>query len=382
MTFRFANLTDQERKQRLRLRRIETESTREVSRELRRLLEDAGTGSEGDGIFVLGETRAGKTTAVRMFTDEVFHQLRGENPSGEWLRPEVPATDLRPIIHRTAYGIEQAIAVLAVNSEPTFKSFMHDTAMALGVSLRANANYGDASRSVQSAILAQKVKMIIFDEVQHIMRARMQNFRASDVFKLLLNSRVQLVFIGLPEAVHLKQVNEQLEGRQRDSLMVGPLRCHLEDFPELDAHGRPKGGRRSETTEYQKILAAIDKSAGEASFLPFDAPSNLADPEMAMRLHQAGGGYLGNIMKLIQNAGSRAIDDGSKNITRGHFAEVYRRRKQCNDEDNYFLMSWKQFENRFGEILDESGDEEPQGKSTAFRARITRHVKDVVSGRR
>ena len=44
--------------------------------------------------------------------------------------------------------------------------------------------------------------------------------------------------------------------------------------------------------------------------LPFDEPSNLSHPDMALRIHQATGGYVGEIMKLIHKACELAIEDG------------------------------------------------------------------------
>ena len=95
-------------------------------------------------------------------------------------------------------------------------------------------------RHEAAAIEAQKVKMIIFDDVQHILDAGMSAYSAADVFKLFLKSRVAVVCIGLLYAHLLTAVNPQLNRLVQQKIVMPPLRCSIGDFPEVDHRGRPK----------------------------------------------------------------------------------------------------------------------------------------------
>jgi hypothetical protein len=113
---------------------------------LQALPRTAGKGLEGDAAFIVGLTGAGKTTAVRMFTDAKYDELRALDPTGGWERPLVPCTDLRPIVQETAAGLRRPIVVVPVNPRPRFNSLLQDTALALQVDLGKSFDFGDAMR--------------------------------------------------------------------------------------------------------------------------------------------------------------------------------------------------------------------------------------------
>jgi hypothetical protein len=351
---------------------------------LARIYRSANIGLEGDGAFIIGETGAGKTTAARIFTDTKFDELRALDPTGEWERPEVAGTDLRPIVHTTSTGKQRQIVVVSVNPRPRFNALLQDTALAMQVGLPKSFDFGDAMREITFAIKQQKVKMIIFDDVQHIIDGGMDEFGAADVFKFFLKSRVSVVCIRLPYAEGLGKVNKQLGRLVQQLYTVKPLRCSLGDFPELDEKGRIKGGETIEKTTFREFMEAIDRRAGPSSVLPFDEPSNLSYPDMALRIHQATGGYVGEIVKLIQKASELAIEDGSSRLTMQDFAQAHENRTSCSDEANWFKMPWPKFADRFG-----SRPAKADAATTEGEKKIEKHIKkrdrrvaDVMAGRK
>jgi hypothetical protein len=384
--FRFSDMPEEQRLKHVSRQRLETDDVRIAHKGLQLLWRLAKTGDEGDGAFIFGESGAGKTTAVRMFTDDKFEELRASDPGGKWTRTEMPATDLRPIIQEVAGKPDyRPIAVMSVNPVPRYNSFMHDAAYALGVGLERGATFAEASQQVLNALKQQKVRMFIFDDVQHIVEAHMDDYKAADVFKTLLKSRVQVVCIGLPKSRLLSNVNPQLKRLVRVRRMLSPLRCSLSDFPPLDARGNPTRDRGVAKTQFTKLMAAIDRTDGEHSILPFDEVSNLSHPRMALRVHQATGGYVGEIMKLVRQAAALAIIDGRSKIAMVDFEQAYQDKEGCDDDANWFGMKWPDFVEKFGSIPkaakkaaeEEAEDARRVKKNLAKR----RRNEDAIAGR-
>lgn len=366
-------------------RKLETPDVKAIQERLARIYRAANIGLEGDCAFIVGDTGAGKTTAARMFTDTKYDELRALDPTGEWERPEVAATDLRPIVHTTATGKTRPIVVVAVNPRPRFNSLLQDTALAMQVDLTKNFDFGEAMREVMIAIKIQKVKMIIFDDVQHIIDAGMDAFGAADVFKLFLKSRVSAVCIGLPYAAALGRVNKQLGRLVQQRYTMKPLPCSLGDFPELDAKGRIARDETMEATTFREFMEAIDRQAGPSSVLPFDELSDLSRPDMALRIHQATGGYVGEIMKLLHKACERAIEDGSSRVTMQDFKKAHEDRTGCSDAANWFRMPWPKFADRFGSRqpdVDAAATTEAEETIRRYIKKSERRVADALSGRK
>ncbi|MCP2216225.1 TniB family NTP-binding protein [Bradyrhizobium elkanii] len=379
---KFAKWTEEERLRHLNFRTIRTEDTKRIHAALDHLYRTAGTAPEGDGCFVLGETGAGKTTAVRMFTDQKYGELRTADPSGVWSRPVVAGTDLSPVVQRTANGgVHRPIAVVLVNPRPKFLSFLVDTAVALQVDLPKSVKFAQACEEVSRALEAQKVKMIIFDEAQHIIDGHMDAYSAADVFKVFAKSRVQVVCIGLPHAEALGRVNSQLDRLIQDRCVLRPMQCSIGDFPEINSAGRVVGREVRSKTPYRKFLEGIDRRDGINSVLPFDEESNLAAPDMALRIHQAGQGYVGKIMKLIQKAAALAIFDGSSRITKRHFEEAYRKQTGCPDSENWFRLEPLEMKELFGTLRLKGKLEEDRRREKEIKKHQWRVV-DALAGRK
>ncbi|MEY9524056.1 energy-coupling factor transporter ATP-binding protein EcfA2 [Bradyrhizobium japonicum] len=406
MPAKFADWSREDRVSHMAFRFIKTPCTKAIDKALGELFWPAGLDTEGEGCFVIGQTGAGKTTAVRMFTDRVYEELRTADPSGSWYRPKVFGTDLSPIVHKTPNGLRRPVAVVWVDPRPRFNAFMAHTALALGIDLGGRFNFGQACIEVAAALQEQQVKMILFDDVQHIVEAEMDTEGAGDVLKVLAKGGIQVVCIGLPRAVDLEQ-NAQFERLVADTQVVVPFHCSIGDFPQTDEDGKVIGTERQRLTPFRKFMASVDHRDGNRSFLPFDKPSHLSMPDMALRIHQAGEGHAGKIMKLIKRAARGAITDGSEWITKKHFEDAYRKSSRCSDEANWFRLSFDDVQERFGSVRVKMTREEviasareddlvesrpvqpkptkakgkPRNKSP-LSDRAARDVEDAIAGRR
>lgn len=382
---KFAQWSEQERLRHLNFRMIRTADTKTVETALDHLYRTAGTAPEGDGGFILGETGAGKTTAVRMFTDKKYQELRSKDPSGTWYRPAVAGTDLAPIVHKTENGVERPIAVVWVNARPKYLSFLVDTAAALQIDLPKNVKIAGACAEVANALEQQQVKMMIFDEVQHIIDGNMDAYGAAEIFKLFAKTRVQVVCVGLPHAEALGRVNSQLERLVQQNHMMMPMQCTVGDFPETNSRGNVVGREVRSKTPFRKFMESIDHRDGINSVLPFDQPSNLSLPDMALRIHQAGQGYVGKMMKLIQQASALAIFDGTDRITMKHFEDAYRNRTKCPDSENWFKMATDEMKELFGKARPKGKAQEEKDREAQIRKhekRARRRMDDAFAGRK
>jgi len=135
-------------------------------------------------------------------------------------------------------------------------------------------------------------------------------------------------------------------------------------------------------------MEAIDARDGANSVLPFDEASNLSYPDMALRIHQASGGYIGEIMNLIHQASTLAILDGSTRVTMEDFAQAHENRTSCSDEANWFKMGMKTFTERFGTVQPQLQKEDAKKGAKAekevekYLKRSGRRVADAFAGRK
>ena len=141
----------------------------------------------------------------------------------------------------------------------------------------------------------QGITMIVFDEVQHI-ATRAMAYEAADVLKVMIKAGLQVVCVGLEGALRLGTINEQLGELTANNYMLKPFSCSLADFPYLGEDGALLKREDAPRSAYRKFLAAME--AKDHPILPFDEPSNLSDPQMALRLHRATNGYVGRIHAL------------------------------------------------------------------------------------
>lgn len=169
---------------------------------------------------------------------------------------------------------------------------------------------GEKTARVRRKLQEQKVRIILFDEFQHLVEGRTDNFgfKAGDWLKSILNEAdgsvpvpieqrtgyfVHAVFFGRPSITTLFAQNGQFCRRNRGV-------AHLKAFDWID---------EAERAKFQMTLRGIDQA------LPFPEWSGLADDAFALDIHRATDGVIGRIMPLLQGAGMEALVAGSPRIS-------------------------------------------------------------------
>jgi hypothetical protein len=200
------------------------------------------------------------------------------------------------------------------------RALLFDLLLALGVRANRSSNFGELMSLVRHHLSAQAVKLIIFDEVHHIVDGHGPStaYEAADLFKMLLiQSRVQIVCLGLPHSVDILAANGQLARRCRARYEIRPFFCEVDD-PESD---------------FMQFCAALDAT------VPFDEPSGLDRPDTALRLHIAGEGYIGRITHVVQTACELAIDQGLSRLGHEVLGEAFRNIESVDDDENPFFVA-------------------------------------------
>lgn len=135
------------------------------------------------------------------------------------------------------------------------------------------------------------VEVIIFDEFQHF--AERDSFKlnraVSDWTKNFMGETSKpIILFGTPKA------SEILDGEENDQLRRRfPFRITLKPFGWTT---------KAEKSDFRKFLQMVDEK------LPFSESSNLADPQMAARVHYATRGLMFEIMRLIRAAAVLALE--------------------------------------------------------------------------
>ena len=138
------------------------------------------------------------------------------------------------------------------------------------------------------------VSLVFLDEFQHFIdrdSAKVLKTVSDWLKDLILDTKVPMILIGLPEAETVLQLNSQLSRRFAN-------RHNLSPFSWADDSG----------IEFRTFLHAVE------SQLPLMEPSNLSESEMALRFYYASDGIIGYLMKLIRYGTHLALKQGQEKL--------------------------------------------------------------------
>ncbi|HDZ72491.1 MAG TPA: hypothetical protein ENH55_06865 [Aurantimonas coralicida] len=281
-----------------------------------------GTRPEGTCSFLLGETRSGKTTACDEFMYGVAHEIGGkivadgrdddDGENGGAVTSVVVARDT---------FLERPVIKVQVDAMPTYKALFDDVVTAvLGMKPPRSMTAAQLKATLSLQMKTQKTRLLVFDDVQHIAEHRGAEgvYKAADVFKALMKTAgVQIVLVGLPHALEIRQANRQLSEMTVQAHTVRPY-----DMPS----------DRDDDNEMIKLLVHLQAE------LPFDASSDISSYAVAMRIHAHTDGYIGRIAHLIIDAVEFAIDENVGMVDRSVLAGLLRDFRGIPDSHNPFLL--------------------------------------------
>jgi len=224
-------------------------------------------------LLVWGDTNCGKTAIIDRFCQEYPLRQNGEEEA-----------DVVPVLY---------IQAPPIPDERRFYSLILDK---LRVPHKTNERADRMMCQILKMFPKLGVRMLIVDEIHHILAGNLQRQRAFlNVIKYLGNEAViPIVGVGTISALNALQTDAQLANR-------------------FEPRNLP---RWRLDTRYRQLLASFEY------VLPLAEESNLTEKEMATKLLDMSGGTIGELSKLIRRAAIETIRQGREKISLSLLEEV------------------------------------------------------------
>ena len=279
---------------------IRTDRHREVAGAVDRLVDTVTlTGREAGGLFVIGDTGAGKTETVR----RVLSELDG-------LEPEATATTTtKPVLE------------VEVPSPATLGQLGRAILDGLGYEVHRRLTENETWQVVRSQLETRQVRLLYLDEGQHLTNSADPNEvqKVSNTLKNLMQARswqVAVIMTGMPD----------LDGFLRNDRQL-LRRVEVIHFERLRM---PDDKAKLSTI----VTALVCKKAGMS--LGFE----LTDDFLGRFCH-ATDGHFGTLIQLVQDVIHHVLtaDSSARTIDYQHFVTTYRRFAGASDDENVFTVS-------------------------------------------
>jgi Bacterial TniB protein len=262
-------LPDEERIRALQIDRwIDYPRATEALQRLRRLLQTPQR--ERMPCLVLhGPSNIGKTLIVRKF-------LR-ENPPGF---DQQRGVEQRPVIS------------MQMPPTPDQRRFYRALLSVVGAPQGPNSTLACLEQVARDVLLRMEPRMLIVDEVHHLLAGSPREQRASlNLLKYLANElKISVVAVGTSDAPVAFQSDPQIYSR----------------FVPFEL------SRWSESEDFRRLLRAFEAA------LPLRRRSELTQRGVVQFLIAASGGLLGEVSRILTDAAEAAIGDGSERIEQPH----------------------------------------------------------------
>src|SRR5258706_7403606 len=220
-----------------------------------------------------GDSNIGKTLIVA--------KLRREHPS---TFDEIKGVERRQII------------AMQMPATPDQHRFYAALLFELGAPHSASASLSTLERLARDLLRRIAPRMLIVDEVHHLLAGGHREQRASlNLLKYLANDlKLSVVVVGTADVLLALQTDAQMRSR----------------FTPFEIP------RWRESDEFRRLLSAFER------VLPLRRASNLAQRAVVEFLLAASGGLTGEVSWLLNEAAELAIDDASERITMKHLEHV------------------------------------------------------------
>ncbi len=260
------SLPDDKRIQALQVDRwIDYPRGAEALSRLRRLL-DTPRRERMPCLVLHGPSNIGKTLIVRKFQREHPPDFDGKR-----------GVERRPVI------------AMQMPPTPDQRRFYRSLLAVIGAPQGPNTTLASLEQVARDILLRMEPRMLIVDEVHHLLAGSHREQRASlNLLKYLANElKISIVAVGTSEAPVAFQSDAQIYSR------FAPF-----EIP-----------RWTESEEFRSLLSAFEAA------LPLRRSSDLTQRPIVQFLIAVSGGLLGEVSRLLNDAAERAILGGSERIT-------------------------------------------------------------------
>lgn len=174
----------------------------------------------------------------------------------------------------------------------------------LGTAMSSRESEAESTIRASNGIVYQGWELLILDEAQHLLRHNSPKiaFKVADHWKRLLDTAgCPILIAGLMQIEDILHENPQLRRRA-----APPIRLPALGFDDP-----------VERNTFRAILNKFDDA------LPFKKSAELDNMDLALRLHLATGGAIGEVSKLLYDASLIAMRKGARTLSQAHLAEVF-----------------------------------------------------------
>lgn len=258
-------------------------------REIARLHERGKVAGVAEGMLLVAQTGSGKTTALKYY------------------EKQFPRTEVRT-------GARIPVLRVETPESPTVKTLAEAILFAMG---DPSATKGTATAMTNRIIHFFKacgVEMLLIDEFQHFYDSGRvaESKRVSDWLKNLINKvAIPVILAGLPRSIAVVNANPQLRRR-----FGAPH--YMEPFSYAT---------RDQQLAFRGILNVIQAR------LPIRC-IDLAEPNIAQRFYYASHGLMDYVVKIIDDAVSRADNHTERALTQHDFELAFKRAVWLNAPDH------------------------------------------------
>lgn len=225
-------------------------------------------------LLIMGESNNGKTSIARRF-------LKNHQPYIATFMDEETNTPYESVV--------RPVIMIQCPHIPHEKSLYYNILEQLNLPYRKTTRAEFLKQTIISAFKDMNVKIIIMDEIHHILSgsaAKQREFL--NLIKYISNeAQVSIVALGTTEASFALKAERQLDTRF-DKIVI-PKWQYDEDF--------------------LKLLLTIEK------MIPLNNPSKLAQPEISRLIFQMSNGIIGEVFKIVRLAAIKSIETGEEQIT-------------------------------------------------------------------
>ncbi|MEO8761349.1 MAG: TniB family NTP-binding protein [Bacteroidia bacterium] len=218
-------------------------------------------------LLIVGDTNNGKTLLVhRFFTKH---------------KPQITEADNK---------FSADVIYMQAPTKPEEKRFYNSLLDVLCIPYRANDRVETKQRQVISLLRTIGAKMLIIDEIHHVLAG---NIAAQRIFlntiKYLSNElQIVIVCVGIIDAFNVMNSDPQLANRFEPAVLP---KWHMNE-------------------EYLRLLASFEYT------LPLKHQSDLTNEVLALKILSMSEGTIGEISTILKAAAVSVIKDGSESITK------------------------------------------------------------------